>query len=224
VVVGANIRGRDVGGFVTEASERLQALVPLPDGYRYEWGGQYRNQQTALRRLMFVVPLSVLTIFLLLFTAFGTVRHAALIMTNVPFAAVGGVAGLWITGLNLSLSASIGFIALFGIASLNGVVLVSYINELREKGLPLEDAVVNGASTRMRSVLMTALVPGMGFLPMAISTLPGAELQRPLATVVIFGLISSTILTLLVQPTLYRAIERWGAGHVPELREGWETT
>jgi cobalt-zinc-cadmium resistance protein CzcA len=207
VVVGANIRGRDVGSFVTEAQAVLDREVPLPTGYRTEWGGQYRHQQTALARLRILVPVAVFVIFGLLIAAFGTVRHAVLILLNVPFALVGGIAALWLTGLNLSLSASIGFIALFGIAVLNGVVLVSAVNDLVRQGRPLHDAVVGGAGSRLRPVLMTASVAGLGFVPMAISTSAGAELQRPLATVVIGGLITSTLLTLVVLPTLFRWVE-----------------
>ncbi|MGD9523942.1 MAG: efflux RND transporter permease subunit [Gemmatimonadales bacterium] len=207
VVVGANIRGRDVGSFVAEAQQVLDRAVPLPTGYRTEWGGQYRHQQTALARLRILVPVAVLVIFGLLVMAFGTVRHAILILLNVPFALVGGIAALWLTGLNLSLSASIGFIALFGIAVLNGVVLVSAVNDLVRQGCPLREAVVSGAGSRLRPVLMTASVAGLGFVPMAISTSAGAELQRPLATVVIGGLVTSTLLTLVVLPTLFRIVE-----------------
>jgi cobalt-zinc-cadmium resistance protein CzcA len=209
VVVGANIRGRDVGSFVAEATEVLQREVRLPQGYALEWGGQYRNQQTALRRLAILVPASVLVIFLLLFTAFGNVRQAALIMLNVPFALIGGIGILWLTGLNLSTSAIIGFIAVFGIAVLNGVVMVTYVNQLREEGRSLDESVLDGAATRLRPVLMTALAASFGFVPMALSTSPGAELQRPLATVVIGGIATSTLLTLLVLPTVYRLVERW---------------
>lgn len=225
VVVGANIRGRDVGGFVEEASALLAGRVDLPDGYRFEWGGQYRNQQSAARRLAILGPVSVLVIYLLLFAAFGTVRHALLIMLNVPFAVVGGVAALWIAGLNLSTSAIIGFIAVFGIAVLNGVVMVSYVNQLRERGESLEDAVLNGAATRLRPVLMTALAASFGFIPMALSTSPGAELQRPLATVVIGGIVTATLLTLFVLPTLYLRIERWVTAWAgaPEARAGEES-
>ncbi len=209
VVVGANIRGRDVGGFVEEASVALEARAPLPDGYRYEWGGQYRNQQMALRRLAILVPLAVGAIYLLLYLAFGSFLQGALIMTNIPFALAGGIAILWVRGLNLSTSAIIGFIAVFGIAVLNGVVMVSYMNELREKGRSLREAVTEGAVTRLRPVLMTAAAATLGFIPMAVSQSPGAELQRPLATVVIGGLITATVLTLLVLPTAYHAVERW---------------
>ncbi len=212
VVVGANIRGRDVGGFVEEASAALEAAVQLPDGYRYEWGGQYRNQQTALRRLAILVPLAIGAIYLLLYLAFGSFVQGALIMTNVPFALAGGIAVLWLRGLNLSTSAIIGFIAVFGIAVLNGVVMVSYINQLRERGRALQEAVLKGAAVRLRPVLMTALAASLGFVPMAISHSPGAELQRPLATVVIGGLVTATVLTLLVLPTAYLAVERWMEG------------
>ena len=215
VVVGANIRGRDVGGFVREASTVLDTRVALPEGYRFEWGGQYRHQQTAMQRLAVLVPVSILVIYLLLFITFGTVRHSVLIMLNVPFAIVGGVGALWIAGLNLSTSAIIGFIAVFGIAVLNGVVMVTYVNQLREEGRSLRDAVVNGATTRLRPVLMTALAASLGFVPMAFSTSPGAELQRPLASVVIGGIVTATLLTLFVLPTIYMSLEAWA-----EARQG----
>ncbi len=214
VVVGANIRGRDVGSFVEDASALLEASVPLPTGYRLEWGGQYQHQQSAMRRLALLVPVAIVAIYLLLFSTFGTIRHAVLIMFNVPFAVVGGIAALWLTGLNLSTSALIGFIAVFGIAVLNGVVMVSYMNQLGARGLPLEQAVLDGAATRLRPVLMTALAASLGFVPMALSTSPGAELQRPLATVVIGGLLTATVLTLFVLPTVYRWVEERMGGVV----------
>lgn len=207
VVVGANIRGRDVVGFVEEATDALTRTVPLPAGYRVEWGGQYTHQRTALKRLSILVPLAILAIFLLLFATFGRTRQAALVMSNVPFALVGGIASLWIMRLNLSLSASVGFIALFGIAVLNGVVMVSAINALRAGGMSLREAVLDGAASRLRPVLMTALVAGLGFLPMAMSRSPGSEVQQPLATVVIGGLLTSTLLTLLVLPVFYLTLE-----------------
>lgn len=213
VVVGANIRGRDVVSFVEEATRTLASEVPLPTGYRYEWGGQYTHQRTALRRLAILVPLAILAIFLLLYATFGRTRQAALVMANVPFALVGGIASLWIVQLNLSLSASVGFIALFGIAVLNGVVMVSAINALRQDGVPLRQAVLDGAAARLRPVLMTALVAGLGFLPMAMSRSPGSEVQRPLATVVIGGLLTSTLLSLLVLPTFYLALEQAAHRH-----------
>jgi cobalt-zinc-cadmium resistance protein CzcA len=212
VVVGANIRGRVVGSFVAEASDRLAARVELPPGYRLEWGGQYQHQRTAVRRLAVLVPVSILAIYLLLFSNFGTIRHTVLIMLNLPFAIVGGIGALWLTGLNLSTSALIGFIAVFGIAVLNGVVMVNYMSQLREAGDTLRQAVLVGATTRLRPVLMTALAASLGFVPMAISTSPGAELQRPLATVVIGGLLTATLLTLIVLPTAYLKLETWAEG------------
>ena len=208
IVIQANVRGRDLGGFVEDAQERLQRELRLPPGYYIAWGGQFENQQRAMRRLRLVVPLVVFLIFLLLFAAFDDLPRALLIMVNLPFALVGGIAALWLRGLNVSLSAAVGFIALFGIAVLNGLVMVSAINRLREQSVSLRQAVVDGATMRLRPVLMTALVASLGFVPMATSTAPGAEVQRPLATVVIGGLISSTILTLFVLPLLYEWMER----------------
>ena len=213
----SNVRGRDLGSFVSEVKRRVAAEVSLPAGTFLEWGGQYENQQRAMARLAVVVPLSLLLIFLLLFASFGSVPQSALVLTNVPFALVGGIAVLWLRGLNLNLSASIGFIALFGIAVLNGVVMVSHMNALRTAGASLADAVRQGAVDRLRPVLMTALVASLGFVPMALSTSPGSEVQRPLASVVIGGLVTSTLLTLLVLPTLYLALMSWlHARHLDE--------
>jgi heavy metal efflux system protein len=203
IVVQANVRGTDLGSFVAEARRRVALDLPLPAGYSLNWGGQFENQERATRRLIVVLPLSILIIFALLFVTFDSVPHALLILLNVPFAMVGGVAALWARGLNLNLSASIGFVALFGVAVLNGIVMVSYINHLRGEGLSCQDAVIEGASVRLRPVLMTALVASLGFLPMALSTSPGAEVQRPLATVVIGGLVSATGLTLFLLPLIY---------------------
>ena len=208
LVVQMNVRGRDVGSFVAEAQERVADAVPLAPGYRLEWGGQFENQARATARLGLVVPLSIGIIFLLLFVTFGRIRQAALVILNVPFALVGGIAALWLRGINLNLSAAVGFIALFGVAVLNGVVLIAAVNRLRQEGQDLRGAVVAGASTRLRPVLMTALVASFGFIPMAISQGAGAEIQRPLATVVIGGVITSTLLTLIVLPTLYERLER----------------
>ncbi len=208
LVVQTNVRGRDVGSFVSEAQAHVARELTLPPGYRIEWGGQFENQARATRRLALVVPLSIAIIFLLLFVTFGQVRQAALVLLNVPFALVGGVAALWIRGLTLNLSASVGFIALFGVAVLNGVVLVSAVNRLREQGLPLREALMTGASTRLRPVLMTAMVAALGFVPMALSRGAGAEIQRPLASVVIGGIVTSTLLTLMVLPTLYAVLEQ----------------
>jgi cobalt-zinc-cadmium resistance protein CzcA len=203
IVVQANVRGTDLGSFVAEARRRVALDLPLPAGYSLTWGGQFENQERATRRLIVVLPLSILIIFALLFITFDSVPHALLILLNVPFAMVGGVAALWARGLNLNLSASIGFVALFGVAVLNGIVMVSYINHLRSVGLSCREAVIEGASVRLRPVLMTALVASLGFLPMALSTSPGAEVQRPLATVVIGGLVSATGLTLFLLPLIY---------------------
>ncbi|MFN0109708.1 MAG: efflux RND transporter permease subunit [Blastocatellia bacterium] len=208
IVIQSNVRGRDIGSFVAEARAKIAAAVKMPAGYFMTWGGQFENQERATRRLFVVVPLALLLIFALLFVMFGSVKHSLLIILNVPFALVGGIAALWMRGLNLSLSASIGFIALFGVAVLNGVVMIAYINKLRDDGFAIREAVREGARIRLRPVLMTALVASLGFVPMAVSTNPGAEVQRPLATVVIGGLVTSTLLTLLVLPVIYRMFER----------------
>jgi cobalt-zinc-cadmium resistance protein CzcA len=208
VVVKSNVRGRDLGSFVADVRRVVADRVTLPSGYFLTYGGQFENQVRATRRLAIIVPLVLLLIGTLLYASFGSVRHALLVMLNVPFALVGGIAALWLRGLNLNLSASVGFIALFGVAVLNGVVLLSYINQLRAAGRALGDAVREGAAVRFRPVLMTALVASVGFIPMAVSRSAGAEVQRPLATVVIGGLVSSTILTLLVLPTVYAWVEQ----------------
>jgi cobalt-zinc-cadmium resistance protein CzcA len=208
-LVFSNVRGRDLGGFVQEVRDRVGAQVDLPAGMFLEWGGQYENQQRAMQRLEIVVPMALLLIYLLLFASFRSVSLSVLVLANVPFALVGGVGMLWLRGLNLSLSASIGFIALFGIAVLNGLVLITHLNDVRHHTGDLREAVLTGASDRLRPVLMTALVASLGFVPMALSTSPGAEVQRPLASVVIGGLVTSTFLTLFVLPSLYLALVRW---------------
>jgi cobalt-zinc-cadmium resistance protein CzcA len=213
IVVESNVRGRDLAGFVAEAQKKVSQAVRLPAGYYIEWGGQFEQLQEARQRLAVVVPLTLLVILLILYIAFGALRPALLIFLNVPLAATGGILALALRGLPFSISAAVGFIALFGIAVLNGVVLVSYINQLRQEGRPLDEAIVEGAKTRLRPVLMTAMVASFGFVPMAVATSMGAEVQRPLATVVIGGLITSTILTLLVLPTIYR----WFEGKRPEM-------
>lgn len=213
IVIECNVRGRDIGSFVAEAQRKIEAPqggVQLPTGYYITWGGQFEHQESATKRLLIVIPLSIFTIFVLLFTTFGNLRHSMLILLNLPFALSGGIFALLIRGLNLSVSASIGFIALFGVAVLNGVVLISYINQLLKEGHELKFAIIKGASDRLRPVLMTALVASLGFVPMALSHGTGAEVQRPLATVVIGGLITSTILTLFVLPVVYRWIEERG--------------
>jgi cobalt-zinc-cadmium resistance protein CzcA len=212
VIVQSNVRGRDLGGFAADAQRQVTARVSLPEGYFVTYGGQFENQQRAMARLAIIVPMVLLLILGFLYGSFGNGRQALLVMLNVPFAMVGGIAALWLRGLNLNLSASVGFIALFGIAVLNGVVLIAYINQLRHHGTLLGQAVRDGAVVRFRPVLMTALVASVGFIPMAVSTSPGSEVQRPLATVVIGGLLSSTMLTLVVLPLLYEWLEeRWPA-------------
>jgi len=201
VVVQSNVRNTDLGSFVAAARQKVEQNMKLPAGYSMEWGGQFENQHRANQRLMIVLPVSTLIIFGLLFATFHNVKQALLILLNVPFALVGGIAALWLRGLNLNLSASIGFIALFGVAVLNGIVMVSHINALREQGKNIKDAIKEGASDRLRPVLMTALVASLGFVPMAISQARGSEVQRPLATVVIGGLFTATILTLYLLPT-----------------------
>ncbi len=198
-----NVRGRDIGSFVKDAQAAIDQQVKLPPGYYLTWGGTFENLQRASARLLIVVPLALFLIFVLLFTTFGSVRQALLIYTGIPFAVVGGVLALALRGMPFSISAGVGFIALFGVAVLNGVVMVSYINHLREEGKSVADAVREGAEIRLRPVLMTALVASLGFIPMAIATTAGAEVQRPLATVVICGLVTSTLLTLLILPMLY---------------------
>jgi cobalt-zinc-cadmium resistance protein CzcA len=203
IVVQANVRGRDLGSFVEDAQAKVASSLQLPPGYSIEWGGQFENQERATKRLAIVLPAVIFIIFGLLFASFNSAPQALLILFNVPFALVGGVAALWLRGMNLNLSASVGFIALFGVAVLNGIVMVSYINRLRGFGHDVRTAVIEGASARLRPVLMTALVASLGFLPMAVAISAGAEVQRPLATVVIGGLVTSTVLTLLVLPVVY---------------------
>jgi heavy metal efflux system protein len=206
IVVMSNVRGRDLGSFVAEVHSVIEREVSLPPGYFIEYGGQFENQQRAMRRLMLIVPIVIALIFILLYVTFTSVAQALLVVGNIPFALVGGIAALWIRGMNLNLSASVGFIALFGVAMLNGVVLVSSINQLRNAGEPVRYAVLAGARRRLRPVLMTACVASFGFIPMAVATSTGAEVQRPLATVVIGGLFSSTLLTLILLPVLYELI------------------
>ncbi len=208
IAVEANVTGRDLVGAVEEAQAAVGRLVRLPPGYYVTWGGQFENQQRAMTRLVIVVPIVTGLIFLLLFLTFENLRQAALILLAIPFAMVGGLVALLIGGLYLSVPASVGFIALFGVAVLNGVVKISYINQLRRQGLPLDEAVLTGMVLRLRPILMTAMVAALGLTPLLLATGPGSEVQRPLATVVIGGLISSTLLTLIVLPVLYRWVER----------------
>lgn len=202
-IVQANVSGRDLVGFVQEAQQRIQAAVPLPAGYRVAWGGQFENQQRAAQRLALVVPVAVALIFFLLFSTFGSARQALLILANVPFAMVGGILALALTGEYLSVPASVGFIALLGIAVLNGLVMVSYFNQLAAVGAPIEHVVFEGARRRLRPVLMTASITALGLVPLLAASGPGSEIQRPLAIVVVGGLVTSTLLTLLLLPLLY---------------------
>ncbi|SMG00120.1 efflux RND transporter permease subunit [Burkholderia singularis] len=204
IVVSANVRGRDVGSFVADAQAKLRTEVPIPSGYWMTWGGQFEQLQSASERLKIVVPVALLMVFVLLFAMFNNVKDGLLVFTGIPFALTGGVMSLWLRGIPLSITAAVGFIALSGVAVLNGLVMIAFIRNLREQGMPLDAAVREGALTRLRPVLMTALVASLGFLPMAFATGTGAEVQRPLATVVIGGILSSTALTLLVLPVLYR--------------------
>ena len=208
VVVSANVRGRDIGSFVAEAEQAIQQQIKLPTGYWMVWGGQFENLQSATNRLKVVVPVSLLLVFTLLFVMFGNAKDGLLVFTGIPFALTGGIVALWLRDIPMSISAAVGFIALSGVAVLNGLVMISFIRNLRESGKGLDEAIFEGAITRLRPVLMTALVASLGFVPMAIATGTGAEVQRPLATVVIGGILSSTALTLLVLPVLYRIAHR----------------
>ena len=204
VVVQSNVRDRDLVGFVEEAKAAVAAQIQLPEGYSLTWGGQFENQQRAAARLAVVVPIALGMIFMLLFATFGSVRQAALVLTNIPFALIGGVFALWISGEYMSVPASVGFIALLGIAVLNGVVMVSYFNQLHEEGMNITQVVFEGAKRRLRPVLMTASITAFGLLPVLFATGPGSEIQKPLAIVVTGGLITSTALTLIMLPILYR--------------------
>jgi cobalt-zinc-cadmium resistance protein CzcA len=207
LVVTANVRGRDLGNFVDDARTRI-GVVKLPAGYWLDYGGTFEQLQSAASRLSIVVPVTLLLILALLFLAFGSFRDALIIFSGVPLALTGGVLALWLRGMPLSISAGVGFIALSGVAVLNGLVMVSFIRSLIAEGRELQDAIIEGALTRLRPVLMTALVAGLGFVPMALNVGTGAEVQRPLATVVIGGIVSSTILTLLVLPGLYHLVQQ----------------
>lgn len=215
VVVMINVKDRDLGGFVAELQSATEAKVKLPEGYYYEWGGQFQNMERAMGHLKLIVPVTIAAIFFLLFLLFNSLRFATLIITVLPFASIGGIIGLFVTGEYLSVPASVGFIALWGMAVLNGVVLVSYIRTLRESGMSLRNAVVRGATQRFRPVMMTATIAMLGLVPFLFSTGPGSEVQRPLAVVVIGGLITSTLLTLVMVPTLYR----WFDDRKPEPRD-----
>jgi cobalt-zinc-cadmium resistance protein CzcA len=208
IVISTNVRGRDIGSFVADAEQAMQQQVKIPAGYWTTWGGQFEQLQSAIQRLQIVVPVALLLVFTLLFAMFGNIKDGVLVFSGIPFALTGGIVALWLRGIPLSISAAVGFIALSGVAVLNGLVMISFIRSLREEGRSLDDAIHEGALTRLRPVLMTALVASLGFVPMAIATGTGAEVQRPLATVVIGGILSSTALTLLVLPLLYRLAYR----------------
>jgi len=207
-MVQCNVRGRDLGSVVKDIQRIVDEKINFPPGYYIEFGGQFENQQRAMRRLAIIIPLTILLIFVLLFSSFGSVRNATLIIINIPLALIGGIVALWISGQYLSVPASVGFIALFGVSVENGIVMVSYFNQLRKEGKSLRDALIEGARLRLRPVLMTAMTTTLGLLPLLVSSGIGAEVQRPLATVVVGGLITATLLTLFVLPTLYGLFER----------------
>ena len=213
VVVTANVRNRDIGSFVAEASASIATDVKIPAGNWLEWGGTFKQLQSAADRLKIVIPLALLIVFMLLYAAmndskYGNFKDGLIVFSGIPFALTGGVTALWLTGIPLSISAGVGFIALSGVAVLNGLVMITFINNLRADGKAFNEAIREGALTRLRPILMTALVASFGFIPMAIATGVGAEVQRPLATVVIGGVLSSTLLTLLVLPLLYKLVHR----------------
>jgi cobalt-zinc-cadmium resistance protein CzcA len=203
-----NLRGRDLESFIREAEEKVRSKIELPRGYTIEFGGQFENLQEARARLSIVLPSALALIFVLVFMAFGSLRQTLVIYSGIPLAVTGGVFALWARNMPFSISAAVGFIALSGVAVLNGVVMITYFNQLRTRGVDTRSAVTEGSLTRLRPVLMTAAVAAFGFIPMAVSTSAGAEVQRPLATVVIGGIVSSTFLTLLVLPVLYDWAER----------------
>ena len=204
ITIQCNVTGRDIGSFVEEGQKAIQANVSLPPGYLVTWGGQFRLQQEANKRLAVVIPVTLIIIFILLFSSFGSLKNTLLILLNIPLALVGGITALWLTGQNLSVPSSVGFIALFGIALENGMVLVTYLNQLLKDGVEMDEASVQGALLRLRPVLMTAVTTALGLIPLLLATGVGSEVQRPLATVVIGGLVTSTILTLLVIPAIYK--------------------
>jgi cobalt-zinc-cadmium resistance protein CzcA len=216
VVITSNVRGRDLGSFVEELQQKVASDITLPEGTWVEYGGTFQQLISASERLTVVVPAVLVMIFGLLFMAFGSLKDASIVFSGVPLALTGGVLALWLRGIPFSISAGVGFIALSGVAVLNGLVMITFIRKLREEGRPVQQAVLDGAVTRLRPVLMTALVASLGFIPMAINVGTGAEVQRPLATVVIGGIVSSTLLTLLVLPALYRLMYRKEARNAPQ--------
>ena len=220
-VVQSNVAGRDLVGFVDDAKRDVAAKVKLPEGYTITWGGQFENQQRAARRLAIVVPVALGLIFMLLYTTFGSLRQTTLVVANIPFAMIGGIVALWLSGQYLSVPASVGFIALLGIAVLNGVVMMSTFNQLRATGMPVDQVVVEGAHRRLRPVLMTASIAAFGLVSLLFASGPGSEIQRPLAIVVIGGLVTSTALTLVILPLLYR---RFGDAPPPTAEHLFEDT
>jgi cobalt-zinc-cadmium resistance protein CzcA len=214
-----NVRGRDTAGFVKEATQAIRERVKFGEGYYFEFGGQFRNLVEARKRLSVVVPLALGMIFVLIFFALKRVRQVLLVYTAIPLAVTGGILALWLRGMPFTISAGVGFIALSGVAVLNGLIMISYINTLRRQGLETRDAVREGALTRLRPVLMTALVASLGFVPMALSTGAGSEVQRPLATVVIGGIVTATFLTLVLLPALYE----WMEGRTNDFQQTQET-
>jgi cobalt-zinc-cadmium resistance protein CzcA len=208
ITVQCNVRGRDVGSFVAEAQKKIADQVKLPEGYSIEWGGQFENMERANAKLGFVVPMALGLIFVMLYFSLKSLRDVFIVATGIPLGAVGGVLALWLRGMPFTVSAAVGFIALSGVAILNGLVLVTFIKQKLDDGTPLEKAVREGCMVRLRPVLMTALVAAVGFIPMAVNVGVGGEVQRPLATVVIGGIVTNTLLTLLVLPTLYTTFRR----------------
>jgi cobalt-zinc-cadmium resistance protein CzcA len=204
ITIQCNVSNRDIGSFVEEARENLKNEIKLPAGYFTEWGGQYKLQQEANKKLIIIVPVILLIIISLLFLNFHSLKNSLLIILNIPLALVGGIVALWLTNQNLSVPSSIGFIALFGIALENGMVLITYLNQLVKEGMPITEASITGAKMRLRPVLMTALTTTLGLFPLLLATGTGSEIQRPLATVVVGGLVTSTVLTLLVIPAFYK--------------------
>ena len=207
-VVQSNVEGRDLVSFVEEAKAKISKEIKLPAGYYLSYGGEFENQQRASKRLKIIVPIALFLVFILLFVSFDSLIQATIVFMNVPLALIGGFAGLYFSGEYISVPASVGFIALLGIAMLNGVVMINYFNQLVKNGYKVADAVVEGSIKRLRPVLMTALIASFGLIPLMFATGPGSEIQRPLAIVVINGLISSTLLTLIILPILYRWVYR----------------
>ena len=218
IAIQCNVQGRDIGSFVEEAQAAIDERVDLPPGYLITWGGQFRLQQEANKRLLVVIPVTLLGVCLILFSSFNSIGNTLLILLNIPLALVGGVVALWLTGQNLSVPASVGFIALFGIALENGMVLLTCLNQLLREGISVDEASVRGASLRLRPVLMTALTTGLGLIPLLFAQGTGSEVQRPLATVVVGGLVTSTVLTLLVLPALYKWFSSNTTGSATHLR------